>query len=85
MVTRHQTEYVWKKISSLGWRLREPEETDFAYEEPSVFPELLRVHGDMLGYDVDTIAKLVAIDPTDLHRIYRPYLGKGKAGLYVVR
>lgn len=85
MVTRHQTEYVWKKISSLGWRLREPEETDFPYEQPSVFPELLRIHGEVLGYDIDTIGELVSTSTVDLQRMYQPYLGRGKSGLYIVK
>lgn len=84
-VTRHQTEYLWKKISSMGWRVREPEETDFPYEEPSVFPQLLKMHGNVLGYDLETIGQLVNANVADLQRMYRPYLGRGKAGLYVVR
>lgn len=85
MVTRHQTEYLWKKFSSLGWRTREPHDTDFPFEEPSVFPELLKIHGNILGYDIDTIGKLVSSNPNDLNQMYRPYLGKGKAGLYAVK
>jgi Zn-dependent peptidase ImmA (M78 family)/transcriptional regulator with XRE-family HTH domain len=84
-VTRHQTEYVWKKISSMGWRTREPQETDFPYEEPTVFPGLLKMHGDLLGYDLETISKLVSASIPDLQRLYRPYLGRGKAGLYLVK
>ncbi len=85
MVTRHQAEYAWKRISSLGWKTREPHETDFPYEEPTAFPELLRVHGELLGYDLQTIGDLVSSNLTDLQRMYRPYLGKSKGGLYVVK
>lgn len=85
MVTRHQTEYLWKKISMLGWKMREPHETDFPYEEPSVFPELLKIHGKTLGYDIETIGQLVSSSPTDLYQMYRPHLGKGKPGLYAVK
>ncbi|WP_033921227.1 helix-turn-helix domain-containing protein [Sphingomonas sp. 37zxx] len=85
IVTRHQTEYVWKRISSLGWRTREPQETDFAYEEPTAFPELLKLHDHTLGYDLHTIGNLVSSNAADLQRLYRPYIGKGKAGLYAVK
>ena len=84
-ITRHQSEYAWKKISSMGWRLREPEETDFPYEEPTVFPGLLKMHGDLLGYDIETIGRLVSANISDLQKMYRPYLGRGKPGLYVVK
>ena len=85
VITRHQSEYAWKKILSMGWRTREPQETDFPFEEPSVFPALLKMHSEVLKFDLDTIGELVACNVTELHRLYRPYLGKGKPGLYVVR
>lgn len=84
-ITRHQSEYVWKKIASMGWRTREPQETDFPYEEPTVFPALIRMHGEILGYDLQTIASLVSAKPADIQRMYHPYLGKGRSGLYVVK
>ena len=84
-ITRHQSEYAWKRISSLGWRSREPQETDFDYEEPTVFPGLLKMHDEVLGYDLATIGQLVSFGVADLQRMYRPYLGRGKAGLYVVK
>jgi len=84
-ITRHQSEYAWKKISSMGWRQREPHDTDFPYEEPTVFPALLKLHSDTLGYDLQTIGRLVSAQPHDLIRLYRPHLGTGKAGLYVVK
>lgn len=85
IVTRHQTEYAWKKISSLGWRTREPAETDFPYEEPTAFPELLRLHGETLGYDIETIAKLVSHQQDDVTRMYGAHLTKSRSGLYVVK
>lgn len=84
-ITRHQSEYAWKRLSSLGWRTREPQETDFPYEEPSVFPAILRMHSDDLGYDIEDIAKLVSALPGDLHQLYSPYFGRGRGGLFAVK
>ncbi|WP_082549693.1 helix-turn-helix domain-containing protein [Mesorhizobium sp. Root552] len=84
-ITRHQSEYAWKKIASMGWRLREPQETDFPYDEPTVFPALLKMHSDVLGFDLETIGRLVNCDVGELQQMYRPYLGRGKPGLYLVR
>lgn len=85
IVTRHQSEYAWKKISSLGWRTREPHETDFPYEEPTAFPELVRIHGDVLGYDIATLAKLVSHPAAEIMQLYGPYLNTKRSGLYVVK
>lgn len=84
-ISRHQSEYAWKKINSMGWRIREPHETDFPYEEPTVFPKLLKMHVDVLGYDVDTVGQFVNASKADLHRMYGAYLGKGRTGLFVVK
>jgi len=84
-ITRHQSEYAWKRINSMGWRLREPEETDFPYEEPTVFPKLLKMHVEVLGYDIDTVGALVNAHKPDLHRMYGSHLGRGKPGLFAVK
>ncbi|MCA8940866.1 MAG: ImmA/IrrE family metallo-endopeptidase, partial [Planctomycetes bacterium] len=84
-ITRHQATYAWKKISYMGWKIREPQETDFPYEEPTVFPALLKIHSDTLGYDIETIGQLLSSSTSDLQRMYRPHLGRGKPGLYVVK
>jgi Zn-dependent peptidase ImmA (M78 family)/transcriptional regulator with XRE-family HTH domain len=83
--TRHQTEYLWKRMSSLGWRTREPQETDFRYEEPSVFPELLKIHGDVLGYDIGAMGELVSVNISDLQRMYGLYFSGARRGLYAVK
>jgi Zn-dependent peptidase ImmA (M78 family)/transcriptional regulator with XRE-family HTH domain len=83
--TRHQTEYLWKRMSSLGWRTREPEETDFSYEEPTVFPELLKIHGEVLGYDIEEFSQLVSGNSGDLQRMYRPFFARANKGLYAVK
>ena len=83
LVTRHQSEYVWKQISMRGWRTREPQETDFAYEEPTAFPELLHIHGNLLGYDLQTIGAFIASNIADVQKLYRPYLNR--KGLYAVK
>lgn len=84
-ITRHQSEYLWKRMSALGWRTREPQETDFPYEEPTVFPKLLKMHSDDMAYDWATLQKLLHTDISDLQRFYGSYLGRGKPGLYVVK
>ena len=85
VLTRHQAEYLWKKLSALGWRTREPQSTDFAPEEPTVFPRLIQLHSDDLEYDLASLAGLLNTSLEDLQRMYGTYLGKGKPLLYVVK
>lgn len=84
-ITRHQSEYMWKRLSALGWRTHEPQETEFPYEEPTVFPGLLKLHSEDLDYDWNTLRALLSTDVSDLQRIYGTSLAKGRAGLYVVK
>jgi Zn-dependent peptidase ImmA (M78 family) len=84
-LTRHQSEYLWKKLSALGWRTREPQETEFAYEQPSAFPRLIRLHSDDMHYDLETLTRLLSMGTSDLQRFYGAYLGRGRTGLYVVK
>ncbi len=84
-ITRHQSEYLWKKISAMGWRTREPAETEFAHEQPSVFPRLVRLHSYDMQYDLGTLQRLLSMSAGDIQRIYSGYLSKGKTGLYVVK
>jgi Zn-dependent peptidase ImmA (M78 family)/transcriptional regulator with XRE-family HTH domain len=84
-VTRHQTEYLWRKLSALGWRTREPQETDFPHELPTVFPKLVQMHGEELAYDLTGLQELLNANMSDVVRMYRPYLGNKHGGLLVVK
>jgi len=84
-ITRHQSEYTWKLISGLGWRTREPVETDFPHEEVTLFPKILSLHSDELGYDLDDLSQLVHSSPSDLQRFYGAHLGSKRPRLSVVR
>jgi|SRR5680860_573901 len=83
ILTRHQSEYLWKKISALGWRTREPHETDIAPEKPTVFPGVVRYHSEQLGYGVDELRMLLNAEPAELLRLYGRDLGKQR--LYAIK
>jgi Zn-dependent peptidase ImmA (M78 family)/transcriptional regulator with XRE-family HTH domain len=83
LVTRHQTEYLWKRISALGWRTREPQETDIQPEKPTVFPKLVRHHAETLGYGIEDLKSLLNIDADDLRRLYGDSLSRHR--LYAIK
>jgi Zn-dependent peptidase ImmA (M78 family)/transcriptional regulator with XRE-family HTH domain len=85
LITRHQSEYMWRQISSLGWRTREPAETDFPYDEANLFPKILRLHSDELGYDIDGLSKLIQASPSDLQHLYGSQLAGGRPRLSLVK
>lgn len=85
LITRHQSEYLWKQISALGWRLREPQETDFLPEEPAVFPRMLRLHADGLRYTLDDFAKLLHANLNDVRQLYGDHIEDKRPRLFVVR
>jgi Zn-dependent peptidase ImmA (M78 family)/transcriptional regulator with XRE-family HTH domain len=69
-LTDHQSEYLWKQISMKGWRTREPVETEFAHEEPTLFPRILNLHLQDLKYDVQDFSKLFHLEANDLRQLY---------------
>lgn len=83
VVTRHQSEYLWKKISMLGWRLREPQETDIAPETPTVFPGLVRFHSENLQYGLDDLRRLLNADVREVRKLYGAHIGRPR--LHVVK
>jgi Zn-dependent peptidase ImmA (M78 family)/DNA-binding XRE family transcriptional regulator len=69
-VTDYQGQYLWKQISSKGWRTREPSETDFAHEQPTLFPRILNLHVEDLNYGVGEFEKLFHVEANDLRHLY---------------
>jgi Zn-dependent peptidase ImmA (M78 family)/transcriptional regulator with XRE-family HTH domain len=69
-LTSHQSTYLWKQISRLGWKIREPAETEFAPEIPTLFPKVLKLHFDDLGYGLDEFSDLLRMFPNDIRYLY---------------
>ena len=82
LIKQHQSQYLWRKMSAMGWRTREPEETDITPETPSVFPGIVRFHVEELGYDAHGLESLLNHDVDDIRRLYGSCLGRHR--LYAV-
>lgn len=82
LIKQHQSQYLWKKMSAMGWRTREPQSTDFPAEKPTLFPEIVRVHAEDLGYGLDDLHRLLNHDVADIRRLYGDYLGRQR--LYAI-
>jgi hypothetical protein len=66
----HQSQYLWKQISWLGWKTHEPAETDFAPDVPTLFPKVLNLHSEELGYGMTEFSELLRMEPNDLRYLY---------------
>lgn len=66
----HQSDYLWRLVSKLGWRTREPAETDFPHEKPTLFPRILSLHCEDLGYGAQDLGRLLRMEPNDLRHLY---------------
>lgn len=66
----YQSQYLWKQISQKGWRTREPVETDFPHEQPTLFPRILNLHIEDLAYGVNEFVDLFRLGANDLRYLY---------------
>jgi hypothetical protein len=66
----YQAQYLWKRIASLGWKTREPADTDFPHETPTLFPRVVNLHREDLGYGMGELSELLRLEPNDLRALY---------------
>jgi Zn-dependent peptidase ImmA (M78 family)/transcriptional regulator with XRE-family HTH domain len=69
-VNENQNRYLWQQISARGWRLREPPELDFPYEQPKVLRSIISAHLNKLGYTLADLCNLVPIYESEFVRLY---------------
>jgi Zn-dependent peptidase ImmA (M78 family) len=66
----NQARYLWQQMSSRGWRLREPAELDFEFDQPAVLPAILRSHVQDLGYSVADLVRFSRLHDADFSNFY---------------
>ena len=85
LITKNQKEYLWKQFAINGWRMREPEDTEFKAEEPELYRSILQIHVDSLGYSIVELGRLLHVYEVDMHELYGRDLVTGRAKLYAVK
>lgn len=70
LLTQNQSSYLWRQLSSRGWRKREPDETQFPSEAPKLYEHVLRLHNEELGYGIDEIAAMLHASPNEVRNLY---------------
>lgn len=69
-ITPNQSQYLWKQVSRLGLRHREPPELNFPNEVPGLVPEILRQHLQDLGYTIGDLCQVLHIHESELRCWY---------------
>ncbi|WP_299620030.1 XRE family transcriptional regulator [uncultured Tateyamaria sp.] len=69
-ITSNQSQYLWRQMSSMGYRRSEPPELEFLAEEPSVLPEIIRLHLEDLGYGLSDLANALHSTENDLRTLH---------------
>ena len=57
-------------MSSNGYRRNEPTELDFPVEEPSILPDMIRLHVEDLGYEIQDLSRILHVSDDDLKSLY---------------
>lgn len=75
-INKNQAQYMWRKMSAMGIRLREPVQYDFKPEEPRLMKQFFKIHFNDLGYSRQDIADLLCVTQTELGRLYSSFWPK---------
>lgn len=69
LLSSYQSRDLWQQMAP--FKLREPPELDFEREQPTVWPKLLRIHLQELGYTVAELAESLCIWEQEFRTMYQ--------------
>jgi Zn-dependent peptidase ImmA (M78 family)/DNA-binding XRE family transcriptional regulator len=70
VISKIQSEYLWKQINIAKIRLHEPPELDFPHEEPTTLKTILNLHIEKLGYSISELAEAVCLHESEFCEKY---------------
>lgn len=70
-ITKTQGSYMWRQLSSMGYRLREPSELDFPHETSVLTTEILELHMQELGYTHEEMMSTLGVVASDYRDLYK--------------
>jgi Zn-dependent peptidase ImmA (M78 family) len=71
-ITEKKATALWKQMSALGFRKREPAELDLTPEKPRLLHELFEYHIKQLGMTDDQLHRMCTLYPSQFDRYYNP-------------
>lgn len=86
VITENQSSYLWRQMSSFGYRRAEPPELAIEVEMPGVIHELFRAHVEELGYEMDELVKILCMHEDEVRSMYAlPGYANKKTTLHIVK
>ena len=73
-ITDGQYRYLCMKMSSAGYRKREP--VEIPQEKPKLLQSLVNSHLDQLGYSIEDLSRILCINTDEFQSIYVPTFNK---------
>jgi Zn-dependent peptidase ImmA (M78 family)/transcriptional regulator with XRE-family HTH domain len=70
LISKNQSDYLWRQISSRGWRKTEPSDTQFEHESPRLFDHLINLHRDELGYSIADFSSMLHMAEDEVSALY---------------
>ena len=68
IINDRQRQYLWKQLSALGYRLKEP--IDIPRENPTLLSEIIQAHMGQLGYTVGDLSNVLCLTPAEFRSWY---------------
>ena len=69
-LSANQSGYLWKQLAARGWKLREPDETQFPAEAPRLYEHVVSLHSNEMGYSANDLMKMLHVNDDVLHTLY---------------
>ncbi len=71
LVTGNQSAYLWKQMSSLGYRTNGSAAEQFAQERATVLSDVIQANLDERGYSLEQLALALSISVADLQKLFQ--------------
>lgn len=69
-ITENQSQYLWRQMSTAGYRKVEPIEISPDQDQPKLLSAMLQYHLQTLGYSIEDMAQVLHVLPGELGQIY---------------
>jgi Zn-dependent peptidase ImmA (M78 family)/plasmid maintenance system antidote protein VapI len=70
-IDRYKSEYLWRQMSSRGFRTREPQSLDFEHEKTSVMDALVSYTVQEMGYSPEELPHMLHLNYSELTKLYQ--------------
>jgi len=70
VITERQKTNLWRELSALGYRTREPEELDIPAETPTLYQEIVSVYRKDLAYSAAELARVLDLFEHEARAMY---------------